>query len=396
MKLRLSLLLTLSLCLEATAWDKIESDSLIVTETVQKQGAFKKFMNYFASSNEDKTLYKKFDFSVIGGPHYSSDTGFGIGLVAAGLYRTDRVNLDMPPSNISLFGDVSHTGYWLLGVKGNTFLKGAKQRIDFTSYFFSMPSLYWGIGYDDGVGDNVSDFKRLQLEITGEFLFSVTPSRAFYVGPGISYSYTEGKNFEYHGDPSQRDRIMDRVSTPSFRNVGIGATVIYDTRDVVTNAYKGIYINMTNTYYPKFMNKEGAFNALEFTFDGYHRLWKGAVLAYDFYLHSTQGDTPWTKLASIGGSYRMRGYYDGRFRDRNVITTQIEYRQKVYRRNGIALWVGAGNAFHSFRRFYWSHTLPNFGVGYRWEFKNRINVRLDYGVGIKGMNGFIFSINEAF
>ena len=40
-------------------------------------------------------------------------------------------------------------------------------------------------------------------------------------------------------------------------------------------------------------------------------------------------------------------------------------------------------------------TLPNGGIGYRWEFKKGINVRLDYGLSKNG-GGFIFSLNEAF
>lgn len=43
-----------------------------------------------------------------------------------------------------------------------------------------------------------------------------------------------------------------------------------------------------------------------------------------------------------------------------------------------------------------SRVLPNFGVGYRWEFKKDVNVRLDYGFGKSGQSGFIFNINEAF
>ena len=40
--------------------------------------------------------------------------------------------------------------------------------------------------------------------------------------------------------------------------------------------------------------------------------------------------------------------------------------------------------------------LPNAGIGYRWEFKKDVNVRLDYGFGKGGQSGFIFNINEAF
>lgn len=39
--------------------------------------------------------------------------------------------------------------------------------------------------------------------------------------------------------------------------------------------------------------------------------------------------------------------------------------------------------------------LPTYGVGLRWEFKHRVNIRIDYGFG-KHTRGFIFNVNEAF
>lgn len=52
--------------------------------------------------------------------------------------------------------------------------------------------------------------------------------------------------------------------------------------------------------------------------------------------------------------------------------------------------------FPKFADLRMKHVLPNFGVGYRWEFKKNVNVRLDYGFGKHGQKGFIFNINEAF
>ena len=69
--------------------------------TVQKRTFFKRFLDYFNDANKDKN-HKKFDFSIIGGPHYSTDTKLGLGLVAAGLYRADRSDMLLPPSNVSL------------------------------------------------------------------------------------------------------------------------------------------------------------------------------------------------------------------------------------------------------------------------------------------------------
>ena len=60
--------------------------------TVQKRTFFKRFLDYFNDANKDKN-HKKFDFSIIGGPHYSTDTKLGLGLVAAGLYRAGRSDM---------------------------------------------------------------------------------------------------------------------------------------------------------------------------------------------------------------------------------------------------------------------------------------------------------------
>ena len=59
------------------------------------------------------------------------------------------------------------------------------------------------------------------------------------------------------------------------------------------------------------------------------------------------------------------------------------------------MWGGAGNVFSSFERFRWDQTLPNYWLGLRWEFKRRVNVRIDYGFGRK-TSGLVFNINEAF
>ena len=70
--------------------EEIEKDSVATVAadtTVRKKGFINKVLAYFNDAN--KTDYsKKFDFSIIGGPHYSTDTKLGLGLVAAGLYRT--------------------------------------------------------------------------------------------------------------------------------------------------------------------------------------------------------------------------------------------------------------------------------------------------------------------
>jgi hypothetical protein len=68
----------------------------------------------------------------------------------------------------------------------------------------------------------------------------------------------------------------------------------------------------------------------------------------------------------------------------------------VWKRNGVVVWAGLGSVFPSFERLRAKMLLPNYGIGYRWEFKKYVNVRLDYGFGKCGQSGFVFSVNESF
>lgn len=84
----------------------IDSVSVATSDSLQtKRGFFKKFLDYFNDANKEKKN-KKFDFSVIGGPHYSSDTKFGLGLVAAGLYL-DIAMIRSFPLRMFLFMEMS-------------------------------------------------------------------------------------------------------------------------------------------------------------------------------------------------------------------------------------------------------------------------------------------------
>lgn len=368
---------------------QIEKDSVATVAadtTVRKKGFINKVLAYFNDAN--KTDYsKKFDFSIIGGPHYSTDTKLGLGLVAAGLYRTDRNDTILPPSNMSLFGDVSTVGFYMLGVRGLHIFPHDRYRLDYTLYFYSFPCKYWGIGYANGNNDaNETEMNRWQAQAKASFMFRVAPST--YIGPMLTFDFIEGKDIK---NPELLEG-MDRIT----RNTGVGLTFVYDSRDVTTNPKRGFYVNLSQCFRPKFMGNDYAFSTTDLRFNTYRRVWKGGIIATDLRSQLNFGNPSWGMMALLGNSYSMRGYYEGRYRDKHKIEAQVELRQHVWKRNSVVAWVGAGTVFNKFSAMRMGHVLPNFGIGYRWEFKKDVNVRLDYGFGKSGQSGFIFNINEAF
>lgn len=372
---------------EPSVTDSISSAEKVDTMALRAGKSWvNRILDYFNDSNKNKK-HKRFDFSVIGGPHYASNTKFGLGLVAAGLYRTDPNDSILPPSNVSLYGDVSSVGFYMLGVRGNHIAPKGRYRIDYHLYFYSFPSEFWGIGYEMGDNDaNKSDMKRWQAQAEVSFLFRVADN--FYIGPMASYDYVIGKHIE-------RPELLQGMDQHTW-NVGAGVSLVYDNRDNLTNPHRGIFLNINQMFRPGFMGNDYAFSTTAFRFDAYQRLGKGTVLAEDIRANLNFGNPSWGMMAELGGTHSMRGYYEGRYRDKHSLEATVELRQHVWKRNGIVVWVGAGTIFPKFSALRSKQILPNAGVGYRWEFKKNVNVRLDYGFGKSGQSGFLFNINEAF
>ena len=361
------------------------ADTTAKADTAAKLTGWQRFARFFTESNKEKRD-KKFDFSIIGGPFYSNDIKVGLGIVASGLYRTDRSDTLLQPSNVSLFSSVATSGFYMVGIRGTNIWPKDRYRLNYLLYTFSFPSAFWGIGYDMAVDNaNASRYTRKQNQLKVDFQFRVADN--LYLGPLASVDYVDGLHFD-------RPELLNGQD-PSVFSLGVGFVLNYDSRDVMTNAYKGWYVRIEQYANPKWLGNKYAYGRTDLIVDYYQKLWKGAVLAFDFHTQHNYGDVPWTMMAKLGGSYRMRGYYEGRYRDNNLTEIQMELRQHIWHRHGIAAWVGAGNVYKDFKTFRWNHTLPNYGIGYRWEFKKRVNVRLDYGFG-KGQSGFLFQINEAF
>ena len=379
--LYIALLLALPLSLHAQSSDSIPADS-----ANKRDGFFTRILRYFEDSNKEKP-YKKFDVSVIGGPFYTSDMKLGVGLVGAGLYRMNGCDSIMQPSNVSLFGSVSTVGFYMLGLSGNNLFPEDNYRLNYTLFFYSFPSYYWGIGYNNANRDNnKSKIDRFQALMKVEFLIKL--SNNFYIGPSLMWDYAKAKDVATH-----QQYLFDGMSL-SQRNYGVGASIQYDTRDYIYNASRGIYLYLAQSFRPSWLGNKQAFSTTDFITRGYKIVWKGGILAGELKGTFNFGNPPWSLMAELGSQGSMRGYYEGRYRDKHSIAAQVELRQHVWRRNGITVWLGAGNVFHNARTF--KKILPNYGIGYRWEFKKRVNVRLDLGFGKSGQSGFTFNINEAF
>lgn len=331
---------------------------------------------------------KAIDMTYAGGLGYTKTTGLGVTAMATGSYRVRR-DPNVRPSYTSIFANVSLTGSYSAGADGRTNFRD-RSKLDYLLIFSSLPSYYWGSGYINCDRNASSSYVRRRAMLYARYLYPLTGR--LYVGGTAEYNFTRATDYSQKFTQTEYLPEGERMS---YSATGIGVNLEYDSRNSTTDASRGIYASACEMIYPKGLGTcRGTLWSTTFTVDWYQRLWSSAVLAADLYGELHSDGTPWVMQSRAGGSYRMRGYYEGRYTDRNLIVLQVELRQRIWRTLSGVVWGGAGNIF-GINSFDWRHTLPTYGLGVRWQLKYNIRVRVDYGFG-RRTSGLVLSINEAF
>jgi hemolysin activation/secretion protein len=126
------------------------------------------------------------------------------------------------------------------------------------------------------------------------------------------------------------------------------------------------------------------------------------VIAAQIFGEFNTGNVPFNHLALLGGESLMRGYYLGRYRDKNQMAAQVEFRLlplplSFTERIGAAVFAGTGQVFSTQDHININNTLWTAGAGLRFLiFKNKdIWTRLDFALTNEG-SGIYFFIGEAF
>ncbi|MDE6140262.1 MAG: outer membrane protein assembly factor [Alistipes sp.] len=355
--------------------------------TVQKQrkGFFRRLSDYIMRPADDVTSS---GFSIFGGPSYSSETSLKLGVVALFTYRMRHDDFSSQPSDVSLSASASLTGFYRVAAMGNTFFRGGKHRLIYDAELMSQPTDFWGLGYEAAMHNPKSQYTAKRYGVSMRYRYELL--RHTYIGVYADFRHSEAVRL--HSEAAGYLGGAHR----NFNTAGIGAALSYDSRDYTLNAHRGVYLSIEYIMRPKALSNIAAtLRQTIVTVDWYRALWRDCIMAVDLYGEFNSDDTPWLLRAQLGDDSRMRGYYRGRFNGNNMLSAQLELRQRIWNRLGGVVWVGAGNVFSEDDRFAWRKTLPNYGIGLRWEFKRRSNLRVDWGMGRKS-NSFVLSINEAF
>ena len=180
---------------------------------------------------------------------------------------------------------------------------------------------------------------------------------------------------------------------------GVGALWNVDSRDDIFYPKKGYLIETELFANAKIIGSNFRFSRLSVDANGYFAgRRKKNVLALNAWLVFMQGNPPFQQLAFIGGPKKMRGYFEGRLRDKNLWVLQAEYRLPIYRRLGAAVFSGVGAVAPDVAGLFQQNVHFTYGAGLRFRLskKDHINLRLDVAANDLGEIAPYLTVKEAF
>ncbi|WP_319502402.1 BamA/TamA family outer membrane protein [uncultured Draconibacterium sp.] len=331
-------------------------------------------------------------------PAYTADAGL---LISGGMLYSFRANKnDSISQRSSLPATIFYSTKGNFGIQAHlkSFWMEDKFRFDVSLIIRDKDNNYYGKGFDQIESTHQSDTTTLYHETNSfadfDFIYKIKPS--VFIGVSLRPAYVVTKSF---AQPVENDPYRSQFADTYFLN-GIGGQFAYDTRDIVVNAWRGVYLNFAAMFYDNIWGSK--YDYQEYILDTryYKTLTRpGNVLAFRFFTRSTYGEVPITELSDFSGGKNLRGYLMGHYRDNTTAFMLGEWRYTFQKANGrlsksgMVMWLGAGSIAPDVIGL--SKWVPNGGFGYRLELQPRMNVCVDFGVG-RDSKGVYFNFVEAF
>ncbi|MGK7311550.1 MAG: BamA/TamA family outer membrane protein [Candidatus Longimicrobiales bacterium M2_2A_002] len=252
------------------------------------------------------------------------------------------------------------------------------------------PDVAYALGNDSNP-DDTEDYTRVGFELALDLDRRVAPG--VYVGGGLRIADDDLVDLE-GGGPLSDGRLPGADGGTVW---GTALRVIRDTRDEVISPATGVLASVSVRGHPDGLGSDYGF--LRYTLDGRRYLRAGpGVVALRTTMSGVSGDAPFRFLPTLGGQNLLRGYFDGRFRDRFLAAVQAEYRLRVWWRLGVAFFAAAGHVARDPRGMRLDGFHPSGGLGLRFllDPDQGVNIRIDYGVGEGGASGVYITATEAF
>ena len=323
---------------------------------------------------------------------YTPETNLAFGVGSLLYFRLS------PSPNVNL-SKIQAAGYYTIN---NQYFFNVKPSI----YFSGKAGLYleadFNFGeefrYFYGIGNNTPEIEDAEYKMNYWGLTAELAAEDLIVGSskqGLIYEYSNSSIIDKLNNPNLIDSEINGIEGGQVG--GLGLSLTFDNRDNIFYTSCGYFLKLTGTFYRLPFGSDYSYDKYMIDYRKFWTIYDSHVLALQVYSNFTLGEPPFYKLPQVGGSYRMRGFIEGRYMDKQYFLTQFEYRKIVYWRIGIALSYSYGNVFDKFENLRLKDFKHTWGAGLRFVFdkEEKINIRVDLGFA-EGTTGVYFALDEAF
>jgi outer membrane protein assembly factor BamA len=278
----------------------------------------------------------------------------------------------------------------VLGLGANVFFPGEKYWFRMESSFSSFPDKFWGIGNDTpDENEERYDFKQ--------FFFNPILLRKVYPQLFLGVSYEYQRVYDFNFLPGGQFETLDVEGRYGNYTSGLGLVISRDSRNNAYSPNKGSLLQFTYTNFSRALGSETGFRMYKLDIRKFFKTAPTHVLALQAMGTFSSGNVPYRYMPVIGSPTVMRGYYSGRFRDKNLVAVQAEYRMPVWWRFGVVGFAGMGQVSDQIENVRFDSFKLSAGVGLRIALlqQEKFNLRLDYGFG-NNSQAFYVIVSEAF
>lgn len=375
----------LCLCNSLVGQDSINLDPTPQPNRLELPAWVNHLVNDTGSSAKPRFLF----YPTIG---FSPETRweFGASGLAVFHYNNDTT---LRLSEISAFGFVTQMkqhGLWIdhaIYGKENNFFTLGKIRLQ------NYPLLYYGLG-NNITSTPMAIVPADYYNIRERFVYRLQGN--LFAGLELDYQHLSDPHFHWDETNLGRDLIKPMGGEGS-RNLGVGLGFLWDSRHNILNVREGFLAEMAFLHYGEIFRESYPMNTLFVDGRYFHSVTKNQVLALQVLGQFSSGEVPFNQLSLMGGEMMMRGKYLGKYRDKQYLAAQAEYRFLPFgfsKRLGGAIFASVGAVSPTFPTQ--NYKLAG-GAGLRYLLfpKKDIYTRIDLGFERQGY-GIYFFVGEAF
>jgi outer membrane protein assembly factor BamA len=316
---------------------------------------------------------------------YTPETGTGGGMVGSYFFKR---RAEDRPSSVGWVALYTQKKQAILGLSSELYFSGGSRRLLAEAGFQDFPDVFYGVGPGTTVDDE-EDYseKALQLRLTYEREIR----RHLRVGPQVGFRRSHVTDVEEGG----RLASGQIPGVEEYWNTTVGLAVIYDNRDNIVYTTNGPFLEASIHYSGGLVGSDYRYSRYTLDLRRFFRLGTRQAIGARAYVAAAEGIPPFQVMPSLGGMELMRGYAEGRFRDKLAYVGQAEYRLKLGWRLGLAVFAALGDVAGGIDEFSTSSVKYSGGSGLRFRLNDEgFNLRLDFGLTEDG-SGFYVVGGEA-